>query len=257
MRDGAGGGESNYWTATSAAMRSALDVAMAVAHSSTPVLIVGETGSGRESLARHIHHMGPRAERSFVARNLDAVPDPLKATSLFGHVTGAFEGLIRHTAGALELASASTLYVSGILALSAKDQEEVMRTIDRGFVEPIGGHGERFSADVRLIASETPDTLAAVERASDLILGRVATTTIRVPALRERLEDLPGLVGVFILQSNERYSKHVKGIDDEALRLLAGQTWLGNVRELQNVIARLVTRANGESITAADLRKHL
>jgi DNA-binding NtrC family response regulator len=224
------------------------------AMTAAPVLITGETGTGKELVARTIHDLSSRAKQRFVAVNCSAIPETLLESELFGHERGAFTGAAERRAGYFELADAGTIFLDEITEMSPGLQAKYLRTLQNGMVRRLGGKTE-FKVDVRVIAATNRDPVLAVNDGSfrkDLYY-RLNVLTIPMAPLRQRKEDVPLLVEAFIAEFNERYSRVVKAADDGALELLRQHDWPGNVRELRNMIERAVVQCEGDRILASHL----
>jgi DNA-binding NtrC family response regulator len=232
----------------SPALQHALARLDAAIDSSLPVLILGETGSGKELFARALHQRGPRAERPFVALNCAAITDTLFEAELFGHVRGAFTGADRVRPGLLAHAEGGTLLLDEIGELSLARQATLLRLLETGRYRPVGSDVERTS-DIRVLAATNRDLVSetATGRFRRDLLFRLNVLEIRVPALRERRDDVGLLARSFLARTG-----CARPISEDALARLAGYDWPGNVRELENVIDRLVT-LGGAEIDVADL----
>jgi DNA-binding NtrC family response regulator len=207
------------------------------APSSAPVLISGETGTGKELVARTIHQLSPRAKGSFVAVNCSAVPESLLESELFGHEKGAFTGALARRAGYFELADGGTIFLDEITEMSPALQAKYLRILQDGVVRRLGG-GAELQVDVRIIAATNKDATKAVRDGTfrEDLYYRVNVLNIPVPPLRRRMEDLPLLVEAFIAQFNEKYGRQVRAADEATMELLRAHAWPGNVRELRNVV---------------------
>ncbi len=211
------------------------------AASSAPVLITGETGTGKELVARTIHQMSARAKGPFVAVNCSAIPETLMESELFGHEKGAFTGAHERKAGYFELADTGTIFLDEITEMSPALQVKYLRILQDGVVRRIGGKTE-LKVDVRIMAATNRDALQAVR---DRLLRedlyyRINVLAISLPPLRRRVDDIPLLVESFIAEFNGKYDRHVKSVDETAMMRLRDHAWPGNVRELRNIIERAV-----------------
>ncbi len=218
------------------------------------VLITGETGTGKELVARAIHYNSSRANGPFVAVNCAAIPENLLESELFGYEKGAFTGAVKRKKGKIELAERGTLFLDEIGDMPSELQAKLLRFLEDRTFERLGGE-ENIKANVRIVAATNQDlTLAIKERRfrEDLYF-RLNTVTIYLPPLRKRLEDIPLLAEHFVQQYNQSFKKDVKGISPEALSLLMQYDWPGNVRELKHVIERAVALCRGEMVTPKDL----
>jgi DNA-binding NtrC family response regulator len=241
-------------TGPSAVMREVMDLVDKVAGLSATVLILGESGTGKELVARHIHRRSGRPEAPFIPVNVAAVPRELVESTLFGHEKGAFTGAVRQQIGKFELAHGGTLFLDEIGDLKLELQAKLLRAIQEGEIERVGG-AKPIRADFRLIAATNIDLARAVKDGSfrEDLYYRLNVIPVRLPPLRERVEDLPALVDFFLRRYSVRFRKRVEGIADSTLRMLSGHWWPGNVRELENLIERLVATADREWITDDDL----
>jgi len=223
----------------SAALRAVLARVAKVAPTDSTVLITGETGTGKELVARAIHKRSERASRAFVSVNCAAVPTTLIASELFGHERGAFTGALQRRLGRFELAEGGTIFLDEIGELPAETQIALLRVLQEREFERVGG-SHPIRADVRVIAATNRDLEQAIASSSfrrDLFY-RLNVVPIEIPPLRERMEDIPLLVEYFIQRYSRKAGKRPLAIDGEALELLESYSWPGNIRELQNVIER-------------------
>jgi DNA-binding NtrC family response regulator len=215
----------------------------------TTVLIHGETGVGKELLARSLHFSGPRRDKAFVAVNCAAIPEELFESELFGHRRGAFTGAAETRRGHFQLATGGTLLLDEIGEMPLALQSKLLRAIEERKISPIGAE-RTVDIDVRFIATTNRDLRDAVERGAfrrDLYY-RLSVFPVRVPPLRERPEDIPVLAAHFLAESARRCKKAVRGFAPTALQALVRYPWPGNVRELENVIERAVIVAREEQI---------
>ena len=242
----------------SARLRHVVELAKQVAESSASVLITGETGTGKEVLARSIHRRSPRAERLLVPVNLAAVPLELLESELFGHARGAFTGAVTERAGKLELADGGTLFLDEVGDAPLALQPKLLRVLQDGIIERVGSN-QRRNVDVRVISATNrnlEEAITAGHFRSDLYY-RLRVIQIEMPPLRDRPEDIRYLTAHFLRRFGQRRAGGPPGITHEALRLLEGYRWPGNVRELENVVERAVVLCRGDTIGTSllDLRE--
>jgi DNA-binding NtrC family response regulator len=224
------------------------------APSPAPVLILGETGTGKELVARTIHDLSQRAKGPFVAVNCSAIPETLLESELFGHEKGAFTGAMSRRPGYFELADGGTIFLDEIAEMSSNLQAKYLRVLQDSQVRRIGGHDE-VSVAVRVVCATNKDVTKAVQEGAfrEDLYYRVNVLTIALPPLRRRPEDISLLAEAFMAEFNEKYERQVRGIDEAALKLLREHAWPGNVRELRNVIERAVVSCEDGMITAGCL----
>jgi two-component system nitrogen regulation response regulator NtrX len=229
------------------------DIAQA-APSNGRVLIFGENGTGKELVARNIHHQSRRASGPFVEVNCAAIPEELIESELFGHTRGAFTGALTAKKGKFELADGGTLFLDEVGDMTLKTQAKVLRVLQEQKMEPVGGTTS-VSVDVRVIAATNKNLEEEIRKGTfrEDLFFRLNVIPFRVPALRERREDIPLLARHFIAELSAEYGKRAKELTPEALDLLVGQAWPGNVRELRNTIERLVIMTPGDRIEARHL----
>jgi transcriptional regulator with PAS, ATPase and Fis domain len=218
------------------------------------VLILGESGTGKELLARLLHRESETPEGPFVAVNLAAIPQELVESVLFGHEKGSFTGAVRQQIGKFELAGGGTLFLDEIGDLRLDLQAKLLRAIQEGEIERIGSQ-RPIKATFRLIAATNVDLDKAVKegRFRDDLFYRINVIPVKLPPLRERIDDLPELARFFLQRYNTKFRKHVDGISEAALRMLGSYWWPGNIRELENLIERLVAISEKSWITEDDL----
>jgi PAS domain S-box-containing protein len=235
---------------TSPALKSVLSRISKVAPSDSTVLITGETGTGKELVARAIHRRSDRASRAFVSVNCAAIPRDLIASELFGHEKGAFTGATQQRLGRFELANGGTIFLDEVGELPAETQIALLRVLQEHEFERVGGN-RRIRADVRVIAATNRDLQAAISAGSfrsDLFY-RLNVFPIEIPSLRERRADIPLLVEYFIDRYARKAGKNITGVNKKTLQLLQAYPWPGNIRELQNVIERSVILCETEIFT--------
>ena len=236
------------------AMRAALEQLDRVMDAGVNVLLLGESGTGKELAARAIHVNGPRSSRAFVGVNCAAMPESLLESELFGHVRGAFTGADRDRKGLLLEANGGTLFLDELGEMPLSTQAKLLRVLQEREVRPLGAaRSQPF--DVRLVCATQRDLLAEVEagRFREDLYYRVAVVVVRLPPLRERLEDLPELVRVLVQRIARAAGRKVPEVLPNAVRALARHAFPGNVRELENVLTRAVVMSGGQRIDAADL----
>ena len=235
---------------TSPALKSVLSRISKVAPSNSTVLITGETGTGKELVARAIHRRSERASRTFVSVNCAAIPRDLIASELFGHEKGAFTGATQQRPGRFELANGGTLFLDEVGELPAETQIALLRVLQEHEFERVGGT-RRMRVDVRVIAATNRDLQAAISAGSfrsDLFY-RLNVFPIDMPSLRERTEDIPLLVEYFIDRYARKAGKNIRVVNKKTLQLLQSYPWPGNIRELQNVIERSVILCETETFS--------
>lgn len=218
-----------------------------------PVLIVGESGTGKELAARAVHMEGPVAEGPLVVLNCAGVPPELLESELFGHMAGSFTGASRQRKGLFAAAHGGSLFLDEICEMPLAMQAKLLRVLQDGKVRPVGSNRE-MDTDVRIIAATNRDLeeeIAAGRFREDLFY-RLETFTLRVPPLREREDDAALLAAGFLHRYNARLNRNVRGFSDDALELLRGYSFPGNVRELQNAVERAVTFCRGNWVTPED-----
>lgn len=242
----------------SPAMRPVLETAMRFARSSAPVLLQGETGTGKDVLARLIHEAGPRHKKQLVRVSCSGVPAQLLESTLFGHEAGAFPGATQAHAGVFETCAGGTVVLDEVGDLPLSSQAALLHLLDTGRVVRAGSTRE-IEVDVRIVATTHRDLEAMCEAGTfrpDL-LYRLNAVPLRIPPLCERREDIGPLAQRFLQQANEVHRRNVRSLSPEALALLEQYPWPGNVRELRSAIERAVVIARGSVITPLDLPEAL
>ena len=240
--------------ASSRAMQAVLETVDRVASLPSHVLITGESGTGKDIVARAIHERGSRAQAPFVPINCAAIPEALLESELFGHVKGAFTDARTDRIGCFELADEGTLFLDEIANMPIRLQPKLLRVLQTGEVQKVGSSRVIF-VNVRVISATNADLSAeiAAGRFREDLLYRLNTVVIHLPALRERRDDILPLAGHYLGRFSERYRRPLEGFDRSARQALDSHLWPGNVRELGHAIERAVLMAKGREITAADL----
>ena len=239
---------------SSAAMRAVLEQAAAVADTQARVLVLGETGTGKELVAQALHARSRRARRPFVAVNCGAIPENLLESDLFGHERGAFTGAVRQHAGRFEQADGGTLFLDELGEIPAAMQVRLLRVLQDGEVTRVGGT-QPVKVDVRVVAATHRD-LAEEVRAGRFradLYYRLNVVTLRLPPLRARTDDIPALVEHFAALHASRHGRPAPTFAPEVLDALARHDWPGNVRELEHVVERAVLLSGGGRITSLEL----
>jgi formate hydrogenlyase transcriptional activator len=236
----------------SAALRRVLDQIAIVAPTSSTVLLHGETGTGKELLARAIHNRSPRRERTFVRLNCAAIPSGLVESELFGHEKGAFTGALMQKRGRFELADRGTLFLDEIGDISLDLQPKLLRALQEREFERLGST-KTIRVDVRLIAATHRDLQGMIRNNQfrEDLFYRLNVCPIEIPPLRERREDIPLLVHYFVLRLSRQMQKRIKSVPKQAMEALVNHDWPGNIRELENFIERCVIFTQGDELNVA------
>jgi formate hydrogenlyase transcriptional activator len=239
-------------------LKHVLELVETVATSDSTVLLLGETGTGKELIARAIHDRSRRKERTFVKLNCAAIPTGLLESELFGHEKGAFTGAIAQKVGRMELADQGTLFLDEVGDIPTEIQPKLLRALQEREFERLGSTHTR-RANIRLVAATNRDLeqmIAAREFRSDLYY-RLHVFPIRIPPLRERKEDIPQLVSYFVQKFAKQMQKKIEAISPAVMKGLTAWEWPGNIRELENFIERAVIVTRGRSLDAplGELRK--
>ncbi len=231
-------------------MRNVLLLAARVAAGTAKVLITGESGVGKDLIARYVHFKSARAERPFVAVNCAAVPEPLLESELFGHVRGSFTGAYRDQPGKLELAHGGTIFLDEVGEMSPRMQVLLLRFLENGEIQAVGATrpGRRVEARVICATNRNLSEMTASGSFREDLLYRIQVAHIHVPPLRERREDIRALIE----HTFQKSGRHLR-ISDEAIRALEAYHWSGNVRELQNVVEQMICLASSNVIGLEDL----
>ncbi|MDY6436559.1 MAG: sigma-54 dependent transcriptional regulator [Bacteroidales bacterium] len=241
----------------SPAMNGLYDMIERVAPTNARVLITGENGTGKELVARQLHELSPRKGNAFIEVNCAAIPSELIESQLFGHEKGAFTSAVKQKKGDFELADNGTLFLDEIGDMSLAAQAKVLRALQENKITRVGGE-EEIKVDVRVIAATNKnlqDEIAKGNFREDLY-HRISMIIMKVPPLRERLDDIPLLINSFVVKSANEMGKPIPTFTESAIEELKKQPWTGNIRELQNVVGRLVILC-GPTISAEDVKKYL
>jgi len=226
------------------------------ARTSSKVLIEGENGTGKELVARAIHHRSSRAYQPFIAVNCAAIPEYLIESELFGHKKGSFTGAVADKPGRFQLADNGTIFLDEIGDMSPMTQAKVLRTLEGGMIEIVGG-SEPIAVDIRVIAATNKNLNEEMEKKNfrEDLYFRLNVLNIKMPALREREEDIPLLVEYFIEMFSHEYGVRIKQVQSRAMEKLCSYAWPGNVRELKNVVEKMVVLLESHEVHAKDIDK--
>lgn len=235
---------------SSPALMAVLSSVVKVAPTDSTVLISGETGTGKELIARAIHRRSRRSDRAFISVNCAAIPPSLIASELFGHEKGAFTGAVQQRRGRFELAHSGTIFLDEVGEIPIETQVALLRVLQERQIERVGG-SRSVPVDVRVIAASNRDLSTAISAGtfrSDLFY-RLNVFPIHMPSLRQRKEDIPLLVEYFVKRFAEKMAKHISKIDSRTLQLCEAYSWPGNIRELQNIVERSVILCSGDTFS--------
>ncbi len=238
----------------SASMKAIFDLVSRVSQATANVLVTGESGSGKEMIARAIHQGGPRSAKPFIAINCTAIPEALLESELFGHAKGSFTGAIQRKRGLFEDAEGGTLFLDEIGDMNPLLQSKLLRVIQERKVRAVGDNVDK-PVDVRIIAATHKDLKAAIRegRFREDLYYRLRVIPIVIPSLRYRRDDIPLLAEHFLKKYSAVNNSKVKGFSKRAVAKLVEQKWEGNVRELENVVERAVVLCTGTLIDEADI----
>lgn len=244
---------------TSLAWRRTMDITVQAAASEATVLLLGESGTGKELLARALHENSARADKPLIPINCAAIPESILEAELFGYEKGAFTGATTSREGRFEAANGGTLFLDEIGEVSRHVQVKLLRVLQEGEIERLGGAGKTRRIDIRLIAATNIDLAAAVRRGDfrEDLYYRLNVVPINVPALRDRPEDIPLLVQHFTRLYAEKNGKQTSGCSRRALELLGHYSWPGNVRELENAVERAIVLSREDVISEDDLPREI
>jgi len=245
--------ESNDIVGKSPSLRRVLSTAERAAQSNIPVLIEGESGVGKELIARFIQSRSDRAQAPFVAVNCGAIPDNLVESILFGHEKGSFTGASTRHIGKFQEADGGTLFLDEVAELKQDMQVKLLRAIQQGEIDPVGGK-QTVKVDVRIVSATNRNLgkLVSENLFREDLYYRINVFPLNVPPLRDRRDDIPELVQHFIARFAASEGRKIKGIAEDALSMLTGYHWPGNVRQLENTVFRAVVLADGDLLRAED-----
>ncbi|BDQ02333.1 sigma-54 dependent transcriptional regulator [Ignavibacterium sp.] len=238
----------------SKAIQKILELIDKVAPLETRVLITGENGTGKELVARAIHKKSERKDKPFIEVNCAAIPNELIESELFGHEKGSFTGAVSQRIGKFELANKGIIFLDEIGDMSLQAQAKVLRAIEEGRIERVGG-GKKIEVDVRIIAATNKNLLEEIHKGNfrEDLYHRLNVIPIHVPPLRERVEDIPILVEHFCKEITVKHKKPSVRFTDDAIKILQAQPWTGNVRELRNIVERIIIIVDKREISAKDI----
>lgn len=252
------GDTKNKFVGESDVMQKVFNVIGKLAQVNTPVLIRGESGTGKELVARAIHYNGPRKDEKFVTINLAAIPENLIESELFGHEKGAFTGASERKIGKFQFADGGTLFLDEIGDVSPTMQVKLLRVLQEGTFTPVGSNRE-IKADVRVIAASHKPFEKMIEDGSfrEDLFYRLNVLPVYLPPLRERTSDIPYLVDYYVKYFNNVHNLQISGLDDDAMAIMKGHDWPGNIRELRNVIEHSFIIESGDIIKANSLPENI
>ncbi|NWF90807.1 MAG: sigma-54-dependent Fis family transcriptional regulator [Ignavibacteriaceae bacterium] len=237
----------------SKAIQNILQLIEKVAPLDTRVLITGENGTGKELVARAIHNKSLRKEKPFIEVNCAAIPNELIESELFGHEKGSFTGAVQQKIGKFELANKGTIFLDEVGDMSPQAQAKVLRVIEDGKLERVGGT-KKIEVDVRIISATNKNLVEEIskEKFREDLYHRLNVIPINIPALRERLEDIPILINHFAQEITAKHKKLPVSFDDDTIKFFQSMPWTGNVRELRNAVERIIIIADKRLITKKD-----
>lgn len=253
--------QNNETIATESFVKGSSDEAIAlhqhvalVAKTDMSVLINGESGTGKEHIARALHDSSKRASKPFVAVDCGALSAELAASELFGHVKGAFTGALNDKTGIFELANGGTIFLDEVGNLSYEVQVKLLRAIEQREIAPVGSH-KVIKVDVRLITATNEDFKTVIQNGSfrEDLFHRINEFKIKIPALRDRRDDMDAFIQFFIQKSNQELDKNVRGVEPEVRKIFVQYQWPGNIRELKNIIKRAVLLCQSDLISKFEL----
>ena len=241
--------EVSYVAGVSDASKKLSDYIKLVAPTNMSVLIIGDSGTGKEYVAKNIHDQSKRAKETFIAVDCGAIPKEIASSEFFGHIKGSFTGAVNDKTGHFQAANGGTLFLDEIGNLNYELQVQLLRALQERKIKPVGSNQE-INVDIRVIAATNEDLKKAVENGDfrEDLYHRLNEFSIQVPALRKRKDDLMLFADHFLEKANEELERDVVGFSDEALELLHSYSWPGNLREMQNTIKRSVLLATGKII---------
>lgn len=231
-----------------------LDLIEKVAPTDVRILITGDNGTGKELVAKAIHQKSLRKDKPFVEVNCAAIPNELIESELFGHEKGSFTGAFQQRIGRFELANKGTLFLDEVGDMSLQAQAKVLRAIEDGKIERVGGT-KKIEVDVRIISATNKNLKEEIEKNNfrEDLFHRLNVIPLRIPSLRERIEDLPLLVDYFTRDIAEKHKKVTPVFTEDTIKLLQQLNWTGNIRELRNIIERIIIIVNKKTISSSDI----
>jgi two-component system, NtrC family, response regulator AtoC len=239
-------------------MKQMVEMAHRAAEASVSVLITGETGTGKEVIAKAISQMGPRAKKPFIPINCAAIQSTMLESELFGHEAGSFTGADKRKPGLMEVADTGILFLDEISSMQMDMQAKLLRALEDHSFRRVGGN-TYIKVDVQILAASNRDLLALIRenKFREDLYYRLKVVDIEVPSLRQHKEDIPELVGLFMRKANQNMGKNVTNISLKAMQALLAHNWPGNIRELRHVIDRAVLCCDGDMIDLPQLPKEL
>jgi len=239
-------------------MRELLAVLGRLAEARSPVLLEGESGTGKDLFAHQLHYGGARRDGPFIKIHCPSIPDDLLESELFGHEKGAFTGALKTKVGKVEMAAGGTVYFDQIQELAPALQAKLLRVVEEKRFERVGGT-RTIDVEVRFLASSNADLRKAVAAGTfrEDLFHRLSVVPLRIPPLRDRREDILPLAELFLGRERDRKATRAETFDGSAADLLRGYLWPGNVRELRSAVERAALLATGHAVTAAALPEHL
>ncbi len=230
------------------------DLIKSLAETESSVLITGETGTGKELVARAIHDLSPRKERPFVPINCGAFPETLLESELFGYEKGAFTGAVQSHSGKIELANGGTLFLDEVESISAAMQVKLLRVLQQREVERLGIN-RKVKVDMRVISASNADLSVSLAKGvlREDFYYRINVVPINLPPLRERIEDLPLLINHILSGNPLARQRNIQRVSDRAFRQMLDYSWPGNIRELENILERALIKCEGEVVDEVDL----
>jgi DNA-binding NtrC family response regulator len=239
-------------------MLEVMDMVRQIAPARSTVLLTGESGTGKELIAHALHQLSPRAGKPFIAVHCAALNSSLLESELFGHEKGAFTGAHARQQGRFERANGGTIFLDEVGEVDPATQVKLLRVLESRSFERVGG-GDTLEVDVRVITATNRDLKGMVEAGTfrEDLYYRLAVMHIHLPALRERIADLPLLLNYFLSRFCEENAKKLNGFSKEALKVLSAYAWPGNIRELRNCVERMVVMARGTSLTLSDVPREI
>lgn len=242
----------------SSAIKKVLDLVAKVAQTDVRVLITGENGTGKELIAKAIHSLSSRNSKPYIDINCAAIPNELIESELFGHEKGAFTGAVQSKTGKFELADKGTLFLDEIGDMSLQAQAKVLRVIEEGQVEKVGGN-KKTEVDVRIVSATNKNLQEEIEKGNfrEDLLHRLNVIPVHLPPLRERAEDIPLLVKTFSERISLKYKRKNKSFTPEAMDYLRRLPWTGNIRELKNIVERIIIIVDRDTISRSDIESLL